>query len=89
MPTVASGSAVANANGKRPLNNISNGLDDADEGSPSRREFAPKTHAASGYKWDRAEDEPGFAWTTKKAKDEYIRAFDAMAHRDSFIGGKY
>lgn len=88
MPAAASGSAIANANGKRPLNTISNG--DVEDGTRSidqpRREFPTKTHA-SGYKWDRAEDEPGHAWLTKKAKDEFSRALDGMVHRDHVVLG--
>lgn len=85
MPTAASG---ANANGKRPLNTISNGLEDGGEdGTKPRREFPTKTHAASGYTWDRAEDEPGFAWLSKKAGDEYKRAFNAMVHQDCLVLG--
>lgn len=89
MPTTASGSAVANANGKRPLNTISNG--DVEDGTRAidqpRREFPTKTHPASGYKWDRAEDEPGYAWMSKKAKDEFQRAWEGMAHKDHMTLG--
>ena len=91
MPTAASGSAIANANGKRPLNTISNGLDDGGEGARPidhpRREFPTQTHAASGYKWDRAEDEPGYAWLNKKAKDEMERAVAGMVHKDNVVQG--
>lgn len=91
MPTAASSSAVANANGKRPLNTISNGVEDGENGArpmdQPRREFPTKTHAASGYKWDRSEDEPGFAWLSKKARDEFERAMGGMAHRESMVLG--
>lgn len=88
MPTVASGTAGANANGKRPLNTISNGHDDNSRAiDQPRREFPTKTHAASGYMWDRAEDEPGYAWLSKKARDEYSRALDGMAHKESAVLG--
>ena len=95
MPTAASGAAVANANGKRPLNTISNGVDDGDhEGSgraidQPRREFPTKTHAGSGYKWDRAEEEPGYAWLSKKARDEFERAVSGMVHRDCVVLGTF
>jgi hypothetical protein len=103
MPTSASGSAIANANGKRPINTISNGTDDTEEliamqtGANSagaagkgvaRQEFPTKTHEQSGYQWNRAEDEPGHAWMNKKALDEYHRAVDALVHKDSMVKGE-
>lgn len=101
MPTSASGSAIANANGKRPLNTISNGADDADEilamqigangagigKGVTKQEFPTKTHERSGYQWNRAEDEPGYAWLNKKALDEYHRAFDSLVHKESMVRG--
>ena len=118
MPTSASGATLANANGKRPINTISNGAEDADveemaamqppnnqsSGTttlPSitssnagnvgkmrqQQEFPTKTHQASGYSWNKAEDEPGHAWLNKKALDEYHRAWDALVHKDSMVKG--
>lgn len=95
MPTSNSGSALANANGKRPINTISNGTDDLDDPAAMqqqqpamRQEFPKKTHAKSGYSWSRAEDEPGHAWMNKKALDEMHRAWDALTHRDYMVKGK-
>lgn len=95
---------MANANGKRPLNDISNGVDEEDAdidlllassqqaaastGKP-RQEFPTKTHQASGYKWSRAEDEPGYAWMNKKALDELHRAWDSLVHKESMVRGEY
>lgn len=112
MPTSASGSAIANANGKRPLNTISNGVDEGDDlvvmqtaglngagGAASatggggkgvaKQEFPTRTHERSGYQWNRAEDEPGYAWMNKKALDEYHRALDGLVHKDHVIRGVY
>lgn len=47
-----------------------------------------REHAASGYKWNKQEDEPGYAWTNKKAVDEHNRALDALIHRDVVIAGE-
>lgn len=89
-------SKMANANGKRPLTDISNGPDDDDamagkgEGQQKQRqEFPTKTHAASGYTWNSAEGEPGWAWGNKKAVDEANRAFDSLLHRDSMVRGEF
>ena len=54
----------------------------------ARQEFPTKTHERSGYQWSRAEDEPGYAWTNKKAVDEYHRAADALVHKDSMVKGE-
>jgi hypothetical protein len=92
--------AMANANGKRPLNTISNGPDDEEDiqtlfsqtnqaPTKHRADFPPKTHAGSGYTWNRAEDEPGYAWLNKKAMDEFHRAWDGMVHRESMVKGEY
>ena len=95
MPTTASGSTLANANGKRPINTISNGADDAEElaamqaNGKTRQEFPTKTHERSGYSWNRAEDEPGYAWLNKKALDEYHRAWDGLVHKDSMLKGEW
>ena len=91
MPTSASGAHLANSNGKRPHGSLSNGADEdeAVETMPNAgRGNAPtQTHASSGYRWTRAEDEPGYAWNNKKALDEMGRAWDALAHRDVVVKG--
>jgi hypothetical protein len=89
MPAAVSGTAGANANGKRPLNTISNGLDDEEEeyDKMGKQDFPPKVHQPSGYSWTRAEDAPGNAWESKKATEEANRAWDVMVHRDIMIKG--
>ncbi|CAK4031568.1 Hypothetical predicted protein [Lecanosticta acicola] len=94
MPTSASGSSIANSNGKRPIQTISNGNDDVEElaamaNGKARQEMPTKTHAASGYTWIRAEDEPGYSWRNKNALDEATRAWDSMQHRDRMVKNKY
>lgn len=91
----------ANANGKRPINTISNGVDDAEDllgsghlaaaagGGKGRAEYAPRTHERSGYTWSREEDAPGHAWLSKKALDEYHRAADVLVHRDLMVKGEF
>lgn len=112
-PTANSSVSVrANANGKRPLNHISNGTDHeglVDEEEPNTtalledddattvtmggnaqttHDLPPKTHAPSGYTWNRIEDEPGYAWMNKKAVDECNRAWDTLTHRDLMVKGE-
>lgn len=92
MPTAASGAHLANSNGKRPHGALQNGgeEDEAVETMPnaSRSNMPVQTHASSGYRWTRAEDEPGYAWTNKKALDEMGRAWDLLAHKDIAVKGK-
>ena len=92
-PTSASGAHLANSNGKRPHGSLSNGADEDEtvETMPNaNRSNAPtQTHASSGYRWTRAEDEPGYAWTNKKAVDEMGRAWEGLAHRDVVVKGMY
>ncbi|KJY01554.1 hypothetical protein TI39_contig287g00026 [Zymoseptoria brevis] len=94
QPRNASGSSIANSNGKRPIQTIMNGMDDQEElaamvNSKARQEFPTRTHKETGYSWSRAEDEPGHTWTNKKAHDEYNRAWDNMVHKDNAIRNKY
>ena len=55
----------------------------------AKPDFPTKTHERSGYQWNRAEDEPGYAWLNKKAMDEYHRAADGLVHKDSMILGMF
>lgn len=91
MPTAASGAHLANSNGKRPHGALLNGgeEDEAVESMPNTaRSNAPvHTHASSGYRWSRPEDEPGYAWRNKKATDEMARALDGLVHKDLDIRG--
>ncbi|TKA65194.1 hypothetical protein B0A55_09853 [Friedmanniomyces simplex] len=53
------------------------------------QDFAPKTHQPSGYTWDKHEDEPRYAWMSKKAQDERQRAREGLVHKDSVVGNRY
>ncbi|QIX01397.1 hypothetical protein AMS68_006914 [Peltaster fructicola] len=84
----------ANANGKRPRKDISNGATEDEDGARAMRsvngkQLAIQEHKKSGYKWERAEDEPGYAWLNKKAADECNRAWDQLIHRDLVIAGRF
>jgi hypothetical protein len=91
MPTAASGANLANSNGKRPHGAL-NGEeeDEAVETMPNtaRSNLPEQTHASSGYRWSRPEDEPGYAWKNKKAVDEMARALDGLVHKDCAIRGE-
>ena len=99
MPTAASGAVLANSNGKRPhgtIDDSTSSLASTNGGGNTaggvnggrRGEFTPKTHEASGYTWDRAEDEPGWAWLNKRAHDEFGRAAEGLVHVGGMIRGK-
>ena len=93
MPTAASGTNLANSNGKRPHGALLNGAEEAEavETMPNtgRSNLPTQTHSSSGYRWSRAEDEPGYAWSNKKALDEMARALDALAHKDAAVKGEF
>ncbi|KAI5369693.1 hypothetical protein Slin15195_G005680 [Septoria linicola] len=93
MPTAASGASIANSNGKRPLQT---GADDMEElqnmgnaNGKAKVEPSFKTHESSGYTYNKAEDEPGYAWLNKKAQDESNRAWDGLQHKDHMVKGRY
>jgi hypothetical protein len=92
MPTAASGANLANSNGKRPHGALLNGAeeDESVESMPNtaRSNLPVQTHASSGYRWSRPEDEPGYAWTNKKAVDEMGRAMDGLVHKDFAVRGE-
>lgn len=92
MPTATSGAHLANSNGKRPHGALLNGgeEDEAVETMPNTgRNNAPvQTHASSGYRWSRPEDEPGYSWRNKKAMDEMGRALDGLVHKDLDVRGE-
>ncbi|KAM0722965.1 hypothetical protein Q7P37_001163 [Cladosporium fusiforme] len=91
MPTAASGAYIANSNGKRPHGALTNGgEEDEVENMPNAGSNKPvKTHNASGYRWARAEDEPGYSWSNKKAFDEMNKAWDNLVHKDAMVKGRF
>ena len=68
-------SASLNANGKRGWDNNGVLKAGADKGS--------------GYKWEKEEDAPGWAWQNPKAREEYTRAWGQVVEKDRKIGTKY
>lgn len=99
-------SSNANANGKRPLHDISNGADgefsnpeqtmrmgvapagSTTEAAANTQEqvFVEQVHA-SGYKWTKPEDAPGYGWYNKKASEEYSRAVELLVHKEHMVKG--
>ncbi|KAF2422368.1 hypothetical protein EJ08DRAFT_653157 [Tothia fuscella] len=43
----------------------------------------------TGYEWSSEQDAPGFAWQSKSGKDEYSRAWSAVAEKDRMIKTRY
>lgn len=101
MPTVASGSSGANANGKRPRDTIDTATAATDSasatavasdisahGNISHHAGHPGTHPA-GYTWTKPEDAPGYAWQNRKSQEEANRAYEqGVVHKDRSIGSK-
>ena len=91
MPTVAPSASGANVNGKRPIESIEHVADG--QGGVSLSAAIPtdaqvKTHAATGYSWNRPEDEPGYLWKNKKAQDDFNRAWDSLVDKNRRIGSR-
>lgn len=85
MPTAASGSYIANSNGKRPHGALTNGAEEDEVENMPNAGKPVKTHNGSGYRWTRAEDEPGYSWSNKKAFDEMNKAWDGLVHKDAMV----
>lgn len=68
-------------------NSTGNGAAAAASGK-KKNEFAAKTHQPSGYTWSRTEDEPGYAWTNKKAVDESARAWEGLSFREGMVNSE-
>ncbi|KAF2813259.1 uncharacterized protein BDZ99DRAFT_460534 [Mytilinidion resinicola] len=77
--------STLNENGKRVLNATpASGMPKfAATGSGEHQ------HKPSGYTWDKAEDEPGYAWLNKRAMEEYYRASEQIVDKNAMIRNKY
>lgn len=43
----------------------------------------------TGYKWEREEDAPGYAWLNPKAREEAARASTQVVERERRVGNRY
>lgn len=50
---------------------------------------AASVHAASGYRWDREADAPGWAWKNKKSQEEWYKAEQSFVERDRMVKARY
>ena len=91
LPSDVKAPTQANSNGKRPLRDISNGVETTSTGAGTSGAAAGKIrcHQPSGYTWTRAEEEPGWKWNHKKAVDEANRAWDGLAHKEHMIKSEF
>lgn len=64
--------------GQQTPNNASLG----DSASAPAANGAGSVHAASGYRWSREEDAPGYRWKNKKATEEAARAWDSLVGKE-------
>ncbi|KAF4309162.1 hypothetical protein GTA08_BOTSDO03318 [Botryosphaeria dothidea] len=46
-------------------------------------------HAASGYRWEREAEAPGWSWKNKKAQEEWIKAEEGLVERERMVKDRY
>ena len=49
----------------------------------------PQMDPRSGYTWEREEDAPGYAWKSKRAQDEYMKARDMIVNESVMVGSEF
>ena len=55
-----------------------------------KRSWESNGHDAdTGYKWEREEDAPGWAWLNQKAREDHSKAWSQVVEKDRKIGNKY
>ncbi|KAK8192215.1 hypothetical protein BKA81DRAFT_306479, partial [Phyllosticta paracitricarpa] len=54
-----------------------------------KRAVVPSVHAASGYRWEREADAPGWAWKNKKAQEDWYKAEESFVERERMIRARY
>lgn len=101
----AASDAVINENGKRILptglnfgggssssNRIVPSGDASVEGmldGGSGKRALSGVHAASGYRWEREAEAPGWSWKNKKAQEDWIKAEEGLVERERMVKGRY
>jgi len=74
--------AGVNANGKRPLSQ-------AQAQAPAAASDASHHDPETGYRWSRAEDQPGFDWMNNRAREDEAKALDMILDLGRQIKTKY
>ncbi|PVH98779.1 hypothetical protein DM02DRAFT_530535 [Periconia macrospinosa] len=77
--------AGLNTNGKR---NLPAGA----SGEAAASNFAPgvvHTDPATGYKWSKQEDQPGYEWKNNRAREDEARALEQIVDKGSQIKRRY
>ncbi|CAI6250187.1 unnamed protein product [Periconia digitata] len=85
---VSSSSDILNSNGKRNLPPSASGEAAATVMSSS----VPRTwqtDPTTGYRWFKAEDQPGYEWMNNRAREDALRALNEIVDRESQIKRKY
>lgn len=72
-----------NENGKRPLSLNPAATATAHESGVTH------TDPETGYQWSKPEDQPGFEWKNQRAREEEMRAMDAIIDKGSQIKSEY
>ncbi|KAF1915093.1 hypothetical protein BDU57DRAFT_517892 [Ampelomyces quisqualis] len=73
-------SSTVNANGKRPLSLAQ---------SASNLSANTHTDPETGYSWTKPEDQPGWEWKNKRAREEENRALDSIVDLGAQIKLRY
>lgn len=82
--TFAGSPSTLNANGKRVHPTTAAGMP-----ASAAVGTGQYVHKASGYTWDKPEDEPGYAWLNKRMQEEYARAMEQIVDKGAMIKTKY
>lgn len=75
--------AAINENGKRAYPST------MQESISETKPIGTQVDKATGYTWDRQEDEPGYEWMNKRAFEEASRAYDMIIDKGAMIKLRY
>ncbi|KAK8167093.1 hypothetical protein IWX90DRAFT_415426 [Phyllosticta citrichinensis] len=97
--TANSGAALSldGGKGKAPLDVNNGGASSSsaaagelgDAAANGAKVVAPSVHAASGYRWEREADAPGWAWKNKKSQEDWYKAEESFVERDRMVKARY
>jgi hypothetical protein len=76
-------STTVNENGKRAYPSTAQAM------ATETQQIGVQVDRATGYTWDRQEDEPGYDWMNKRAQEEAARAYDGIIDKGSMIKLRY
>ncbi|KAK7511329.1 uncharacterized protein IWZ02DRAFT_440867 [Phyllosticta citriasiana] len=84
LPGVSASASTAAAAGE-----LDAGVDAGAGGAGGGKAVVPSVHAASGYRWEREADAPGWAWKNKKAQEDWYKAEESFVERERMVRARY